>query len=43
MIGMARFYVGSSAHAPTATAESYMDLARQALGQGQQAHQPVHE
>jgi hypothetical protein len=37
MIGMAQFYVGSSAHTPTATAESYVDLARQALGQGQQA------
>jgi photosystem II stability/assembly factor-like uncharacterized protein len=34
MIGMAQSYVNSSANAPTATAETYMELARQALDQG---------
>jgi len=37
MIGMAQSYAGSSDGAPTATAEIYMDLARQALDQGLEA------
>lgn len=34
MIGMAQSYVGSSANAPTPTAEVYIELARQAMDQG---------
>ena len=34
VIGMAQSYVGSSSNAPTSTAETYMDLARQALSRG---------
>jgi hypothetical protein len=37
VIGMAQSYVGSSSNAPTSTAETYMDLARQALSQGLEA------
>jgi photosystem II stability/assembly factor-like uncharacterized protein len=37
MIGMAQSYVGSSSHAPTSTADTYIDIARQALNQGLEA------
>ncbi len=37
IIGTAQSYVGSSSSAPTSTAETYMDLARQALSQGLEA------